>query len=184
MSGGELFLSDKAAMLINGYWYGGVIRSNADAMTHLEDFGMLPTPVAPGGKRVAPPGGATGAIINRNTEHPEETWMFYEWFFAGKPADDRAKTGWGMPVFKSKMSLLPQETEFDKRLHAVLEEESKYTDQFLPVNPYLSDSGWGIYEKYMQPLYFGKSSIDEAISGLTKDANVIITEAINAIGNN
>lgn len=180
-SGGDLFLSDKAAMLIDGYWYGGVIRSNENTKSHLDDFGMLPTPIAPGGTRVAPTGSATGAIINKNTKHPEEAWTFFEWYFAGKPADDRAKTGWGLPAFKSKMELLPKETSFDQQVNAVLQDEMNDT-QFLPVNPYLSNGGWGIFEKYVQPLYFDKSSVDEAVIGITKDANVAVTEAKNAIG--
>jgi multiple sugar transport system substrate-binding protein len=179
-SGGDLFLSDRAAMLINGYWYGGVIRGHEQAQTHLEDFGMLPTPLAAGGTRVAPTGGATGGIINANTKHPEEAWTFFEWFFAGKPADDRAKTGWGMPAFKSKMALLPNESEFDKNLNAVLQDELNYT-QFLPVNPYLSGGGWGVFDKYAQPLYFDKSTIDEAVQGMTKDANIAVKEAMSAV---
>ncbi|MDB4867821.1 MAG: transporter substrate-binding protein [Cohnella sp.] len=181
VSGGDLFLSDKAAMLIDGYWYSGVIRSNENTKTHLADFGMLPTPIAPNGTRMAPTGGATGAIINKNTKHPDEAWKFYEWFFGGKPADDRAKTGWGLPAFQSKMALLPQETDFDKQVYGVLQDELKYAG-FLPVNPYLSGGGWGIFDKYVQPLYFGKSSVDQAIAGITKDANVAITEAKNAAG--
>ena len=179
-SGGDLFLSDRAAMIINGYWYSGVIRGNADAQTHLEDFGMLPTPIAPGGERVAPSGSATGAIINKNTKHPEEAWTFFEWFFAGKPAEDRASTGWGLPIFNSLMEKLPQETEFDKQVYNVLQDELQYTD-YLGVNPYLSDAGWGIFEKYAQQLYFDEITIDEAIEGMNKDLNVAVTEAYNAI---
>lgn len=180
-SGGDLFLSDRSAMMINGYWYGGVIRSNEDTKSHIDDFGMLPTPIAPGGKRVAAPGGATGCIIYKGTPHLEEAWTFFEWYFAGKPVDDRAKTGWGMPIFKSKFELLPQETEFDKRLLNVLSDETNYQDEFLPVNPYLSGGGWSIFDKYFIPLLFDEETIDGAIEGMTKDANVVITEAINAL---
>ncbi|WP_181909407.1 ABC transporter substrate-binding protein [Paenibacillus taihuensis] len=181
-SGGDLFLSDKAAMIIDGYWYSGAIRSNEKSKTHLDDYGMLPTPTAPGGTRVAPTGGATGAIINKETKHPEEAWTFYEWFFGGKPADDRAKTGWGLPVFKSKMDLLPKETAFDKQVNQVLQDELQYTSQYLQTNPYLSSGGWPIFDKYAAPLYFGKSTVEDAITGMTKDANVVITEAMSAAG--
>ncbi|QGQ98163.1 sugar ABC transporter substrate-binding protein [Paenibacillus psychroresistens] len=181
ISGGDLFTQNKLGMLINGYWYSGALRSNDNSKTHLSDFGMMPAPLAPGGKRVSPTGGATGAIINKASKHPKEAWTFFEWFFAGKPADDRAKTGWGLPAFTSKMSLLPQETDFDKAVYAVLQDELKYSGDFLPVNPYLSGGGWGIFDKYVNPLYFGKSNIDDAVKGMTKDANVAITEAKNAM---
>ncbi|WP_101808500.1 ABC transporter substrate-binding protein [Paenibacillus pasadenensis] len=180
-SGGDLFLANKSAMMINGYWYGGVIRGNEEAIKHIDDFGMLPTPIAPGGKRVAPPGGATGAIINKNSPHPDEAFAFFEWFLGGKPAEDRSKQGWGVPAFSNLLTELPQATEFDKRLKTVLDDESNYSNEFLPVNPYLSDGGWGIFEKYTQPLFFGKSSVDAAVAGMTKDANVVVQEAKNAI---
>ncbi len=180
-SGGDLFLADKSAMIIDGYWYSGVIRGNANTQTHLDDFGMLPTPMAENGARVAPTGGATGAIIYSGSKNPDQAWTFFEWFFGGQPADDRAKTGWGMPIFKSKLALLPQETNFDKQVLAVLNDETNYQKSFLPVNSYLAGSGWGIFDKYVAPLYFDKSTLDEAITGMTKDANVVVTEARNAV---
>jgi multiple sugar transport system substrate-binding protein len=180
-SGGDLFMQNKVAMLIDGYWYSGALRSNDNTKTHLTDFGMLPAPTASGGKRVSPTGGATGAIINKNTKHPKEAWTFFEWFFGGKPADDRAKSGWGLPAFKSKMSLLPQDTDFDKKVYAVLQDELKYSGQYISVNPYLAGGASAIFDKYVQPLYFGKSNVDEAVKGMTKDANVAIQEAMNAV---
>jgi multiple sugar transport system substrate-binding protein len=141
---------------------------------------MLPTPTAPGGERKAATGGATGCIIYSGSKHPDEAWTFFEWYFGGKPADERAATGWGMPIFKSKLALLPQETAFDKQVFAVLQDESNFQG-ILPVNPYLSGGGWGIFDKYVAPLYFDKSTIDEAIAGMTKDANVAVTEARNAV---
>ncbi|NBD24020.1 ABC transporter substrate-binding protein [Paenibacillus glycinis] len=180
-SGGDLFFKDQVAMIIDGYWYSGAIRNNEGAKTHLADYGMLPTPTAPNGTRVAPTGGATGAIINKASKHPDEAWTFFEWFFGGKPADDRASTGWGLPIFKSKMDLLPKDTDFDKQVNAVLQDELNYTSEYLKVNPYLAGGGWSIFDKYVQPLYFGKSNLDEAISGMTKDANVAIQEAKDAV---
>lgn len=180
-SGGDLFLSDRSAMLIDGYWYSGVVRGNENAKAHLDDFGMLPTPTAPGGQRIAATGGATGCIIYKNSKNPDEVWKFFEWYFGGKPADDRAATGWGMPIFKSKLALLPQVTNFDKRVLAVLQDESDYQQSFLPVNPYLAGGGWGIFDKYFTPLIFGKETIDGAVQGMTKDANAAVTEAMNAI---
>ncbi|AZN39307.1 ABC transporter substrate-binding protein [Paenibacillus albus] len=181
-NGGTLFLDDKAGLLIDGYWYSGVIRGNEKAKAHLDDFGMLPTPIAPGGTRVAPTGGATGGIIYSGSKHPKEAWTFFEWFFGGKPADDRAKTGWGLPIFKSKMGLLPQETNFDKQTYGVLQDELNYSSQYLQVNPYLGGGGWAIFSKYVTPIFFGKSTVDDAVAGMTKDANVAVTEAKSAIG--
>lgn len=180
-SGGDLFLADKSAMIIDGYWYSGVIRSNDAAKTHLDDYGMLPTPMAANGTRVAPSGGATGAILYSGSKHQDEAWSFFEWYFGGQPAQDRAKSGWGMPITTSLVELLPQETNFDKQVLKVLGDESAYQKSSLPVNPYLAGGGWGIFDKYVAPLYFDKSTLDEAITGMTKDANVVVTEAKYAV---
>ncbi|MBM7566083.1 ABC transporter substrate-binding protein [Paenibacillus sacheonensis] len=179
---GDLFFKNQAAMMVMGYWYSGVIRGDERAKSHIEDFGMLPTPMAPNGTRVAPTGSATGAIINKASKHPDEAWTFFEWYFGGKPADDRAKSGWGLPIFQSKMDLLPKETAFDKQVNTVLQDELNYTSQYLKVNPYLSSGGGSIFNKYVNPLFFGKSSLDDAIKGMTKDANSAIEEAMAAAG--
>ncbi|QHT59183.1 sugar ABC transporter substrate-binding protein [Paenibacillus lycopersici] len=179
---GDLFFKDQVAMQIFGYWYSGVIRNDERAKSHIEDFGMLPTPIAPNGTRVAPTGSATGGIINAATKHPDEAWTFYEWYFGGKPADDRAKTGWGLPIFKSKMDLLPSETAFDKQVNEVMKGEIENSNKYLVVNPYLSNGGGSIFSKYAQPLLFGKSSVDDAVKGMTKDANNAIEEAKAAAG--
>lgn len=179
--GGDLFLANKSAMIINGYWYSGVIRSSEVTKTHLDDFGMLPTPMAANGARVAPTGGATGAILYSGSKHQDEAWAFFEWYFGGPPAQDRAKSGWGMPITASLVDLLPQETSFDRQVLKVLGDESAYQKSFLPVNPYLAGGGWGIFDKYVAPLYFDKSTLEEAIVGMTKDANVVVSEAKAAV---
>lgn len=181
-SGGDLFKQNKSAMLIDGYWYSGVLRAADETKSHLDDFGMLPAPTAPGGKRVSPTGAASGGIIYKATKHPNEAWTFFEWYFGGKPADERAKTGWGLPAFKSKMNLLPQATAFDKQVYGVLQDELNYSNEYLKINPNLMGGGWAIFEKYVTPLYFGKSGIDEAVKGMTKDANVTIKETLEATG--
>lgn len=177
--GGEVFLADKLAMVQLGYWFSGVLRGDEKAKTHLEDYVMLPAPIADGGKRVSPTGGATGAIINKETKHPDEAWKVYEWFFGGKPAEDRAKSGWGLPAFKHLFAMIPQETAFDKKTYEVLQDELKYSDNFIEINPYLLN-GDTLLKKQLTPVYFGKATLNDAMIALNKDANKIIEEAKSA----
>ncbi|QHW31616.1 sugar ABC transporter substrate-binding protein [Paenibacillus rhizovicinus] len=179
---GDLFFKNQVAMQVFGYWYSGVIRNEERAKSHIEDFGMLPTPIAPGGTRVAPTGSATGGIINAASKHPDEAWTFFEWYFGGKPADDRAKTGWGLPIFKSKMASLPAVTAFDKQVNEVMKGEIENSNKYIIWNPYLGNGGGAVFSKYSQPLLFGKSSIEDAIKGMTKDAGNAIEEAKAAAG--
>jgi multiple sugar transport system substrate-binding protein len=178
--GGETFLNEKAAMLINGYWFSSALREDDKAKTHLNDFGMLPAPVADGGQRVSPIGAATGAIINKNTKYPEEAWKVFEWYFAGKPAEERAKSGWGVPIQKHLIPLLPQQTEFDKRVYTVLNDEMKYSNKLLEVNPFLLNARI-IFSKHMTPVYFDKSTLDDALKNMNREANSLVKERMNTV---
>ncbi|OCT15049.1 hypothetical protein A8709_13100 [Paenibacillus pectinilyticus] len=180
--GGEVFLAEKAAMFQAGYWFSGMLRGDEKAKTHLDDFAMIPAPIADGGKRVSPTGTATGAIINKASKHPNETWTVYEWFFGGKPAEERAKSGYGVPALKHLLPLLPQATAFDKQAFNVLQDELKYSDKFIEINPYLLN-GNALLQKQLTPVYFGKAKIDDVLVSLTKDANKMIEEGKNAAGN-
>ncbi|KRF42281.1 ABC transporter substrate-binding protein [Paenibacillus sp. Soil787] len=177
--GGEVFLADKLAMYQSGYWFSGVLRGDEKAKTHLDDYLMLPAPIADGGTRISPTGSATGAIINKATKHPKEAWKVYEWFFGGKPAEDRAKSGWGVPAYKHMLPMIPQETVFDKKTYAVLQDELKYSGKFIEMNPYLLN-GDTLLKKQLTPVYFGKATLDDAMIALNKDANKIIEEAKSA----
>ena len=174
--GGEVFLADKLAMFQSGYWFSGLLRGDEKAKTHLDDYMMIPAPIADGGTRVSPTGSATGAIINKATKHPDEAWKVYEWFFGGKPAEDRAKSGWGVPAYKHLLAMIPQETAFDKQTYAVLQDELKYSGKFIEMNPYLLN-GDALLKKQLTPVYFGKATLDDAMNALNKDANKIIDEA-------
>lgn len=178
--GGDLFMNNKAAMIMAGYWFSGMIRGDEKMKTHLDDFGMLAAPIAENGERVSPTGAATGFIINKNTEHPEQAWKVFEYIMAGTPAKNRATGGWGVPALKSLLPLMPQQTDFDKRVYNQLQEELKYSNRFLESNPFLLN-GQTLLDKYVMPVYFGKADLDNALKELTKNANLIIQENMNAI---
>lgn len=177
---GDLFMNNKAAMIMAGYWFSGMIRGDEKMKTHLDDFGMLAAPIAENGIRVSPTGAATGFIINKNTEYPEQAWKVFEFIMAGTPAKNRATGGWGVPALKSLVPLMPQVTDFDKRVYNQLQEELKYSNVFLESNPFLLN-GQTLMDKFVTPVYFGKSTVDEAMEELTKNANLIIQESMNAV---
>ncbi|WNR45676.1 ABC transporter substrate-binding protein [Paenibacillus roseipurpureus] len=176
----DIFTNGKAAMTLKGYWFSGAMRDNEKAKTHLDDFIMLPPPIAKNGKFASPTGSATGAIINKKTKHPDEAWKVFEWFFGGKPAEVRAKSGYGVPALKHLVPALPQGTSFDKQTYQVLQDQLKYTGSNLSINPYLLNAD-SIIGKDMAPYYFGKGTLDESLANITKDANNIIKESKSAI---
>jgi multiple sugar transport system substrate-binding protein len=177
--GGEAFLAEKAAMIQAGYWFSGLLRGDEKAKAHLDDFVMIPAPIAEGGTRVSPTGSATGAIINKASKHPNEAWKVYEWYFGGKPAEDRAKSGWGVPALKHLLPLIPQDTAFDKQTYRVLQDELKYSDKFIEINPYFLN-GNTLLQKQLTPVYFDRTKLEDALTALTKDANRMINEGKSA----
>jgi multiple sugar transport system substrate-binding protein len=180
--GGSLFSAGKAAMVISGYWYSGLLRGDAAAKTHLDDFIMLPTPVmTPGGTRIASTKSGTGGIIYSKTKHPNEAFTVFEWFFGGKPADDRAKGGWGLPGFKSKMALLPVATNFDKQTYAVVQNELNYF-KVIPYNAFSTVAADALFDKNLTPVFFGKDTAEGAVTKLTKDINDAIADGKDVAG--
>ncbi|WP_373228716.1 ABC transporter substrate-binding protein [Cohnella sp.] len=177
--GGDLFINNKAAMIMAGYWFSGLIRGDEKMKTHLEDYGMLAAPIAENGERVSPTGAATGFMISKNTKYPEQAWKVFEFVMGGTPAKNRATAGWGVPALKSLLPLMPQQTDFDKRVYNQLQEELKYSNTPLESNPFFLN-GQTILDKYVTPVYFGKANLDDALKELTKNANLIIQESMNA----
>jgi len=178
----DLFSQNKLGMMIVGYWFSGLLRSNELTKSHLDDFIMLPAPVMSGGKRVEATRSGTGGIIYSKTKHPEEAWTVFEWFYGGKPADERAKSGWGLPGFKSKVELLPRETNFDKQTYAVITDDLKQLST-LPYNPYISATAFStLLDKYMTPVYFDKDTVDGAIDKIAKEVKIQIRENKDIVG--
>lgn len=175
--GGQLFVDNKAAIIISGYWFSGFLKTNELTKDRLGDFGVAPAPYLEGGKRISPTAFGTGAIIYKNTKHPKEAWEVFEWFFGGKPAEDRAKAGYGLPGTKALAALLPQTTEFDKMSYDFIQNELQYTDGSPPYNPFLNYQAVNsIFDKYFTPVYFDKDTVEGATQKMTEELNTLITE--------
>lgn len=175
--GGQLFVDNKAAIIIAGYWFSGFLKTNELTKDRLDDFGVAPAPVVEGGKRISPTGAGTGAIIYKNTKHPKEAWEVFEWFFGADPAVERAKAGYGLPGTKTLTEMLPQESAFDKMNYDFIQNELEYTDGSLPYNPYLNYQAVNsIIDKYFTPVYFDKDTVDGAVQKMTEELNTLITE--------
>jgi multiple sugar transport system substrate-binding protein len=182
---GGTFIDSQLAIAQSGYWFSGILRSDPKTKDHLDDYMLLPAPVVDGGSRYSPVTGGTGAIILKQSKHPDEAFKFLEWYMAGKPADDRAKSGWGVPIFKSKLSLMPQLTNFDKQTYAVLNDEIQngHTDKVLQFNPYLNASAVnGLIDKIITPVYFGKDTPEKALPELEKQIKALISEGMDIAG--
>jgi len=183
--GGQLFVDNKAAMIIAGYWFSGFLKDNQLTKDRIDDFGVTPAPMMEGGTRISPSTSGTGAIISSKTKNPKEAWEVFEWFFGGKPAEDRAKAGYGLPATKTLMTMLPQDTAFNKMNYDFVQNELKYSEGYLKYNPFLTyQAVSAVFDKHFTPVYFDKATVDEASKKMTEEINTLIIEGKQLVGTN
>jgi multiple sugar transport system substrate-binding protein len=182
--GGPDFLEGKLGIFYGNYGFSSFITSNPKTKDHVEDFVLLPAPIVEGGQRISwVIYGAMGGVINKNSKHPDEAFKFLEWFMSGEQAENRTKAAWGLPPFKSMMSLLPVTTEFDKQCLKVNNDEMQYFDPKLEVNPYVvDDSVGGVFKKYTDEVLYDKMSVDEACKKIDEELAALIQEGKEIAG--
>lgn len=175
------FPAGKMAMVLCGYWYSGELRESFASTK--DNTAMAPCPVFSGGKRISPTGAATGAIINAQTKHPDETWEVFSYLYGKQYAElVRAQSGWGLPTFNSRWSALPHGTTWDKNLLDVQKRELKYFG-ILDYNPYVGiDALNSVMSTYINPLYFGKSTVRSALSQMDQELDRTIQSTKRSIG--
>mgnify|MGYP000266681753 CR=1 FL=1 len=183
---GDDYVTGRAAMIRYGYWMHGIVVGTApeDLAAPIEKFVMLPGLSWGGKKIVDPPMGGAGWFIARATQAPLAAWELFEYYMGGPPAEERARSGWGLPALKSLMPLVPQETEFDKQWYeAVVWELENTVQKPRQLNPFIStgniNSAWQTnFELYLK----GDITLDEAIDNTDKEVNTALRERISALG--
>jgi multiple sugar transport system substrate-binding protein len=182
--GGTDFMADKIAMFQVGYWYSGMLRANDKIKDRLSDFVMIPSMSWDGGKAIPACTGGTGCCVYSKTKNPDAVWNFMEWYFIGEPATTRAKSGYGIASFKSLQSLMPSTTDWDKTLNAVNEKEMASVDlSEIKTNKYCSEtSSDAIITKYLDPVLYGKATLDEATASMDKDVADVISSGMDIAG--
>ncbi|GGH78702.1 multiple sugar transport system substrate-binding protein [Pullulanibacillus pueri] len=184
----NLFVQGKQAMLISGYWYSGMLRGEIGKKVDgkpfdINNFEMIPAAVEAGGTRINPTGAAVGGIIYSGTKHPDQAWEVFKYLFGGEPADDRAKSGWGLPAWESKMSELPNKTAFDQQVLKVQTAELEYASPILNYNPFLDLTAVNtVLSKYMIPVYYGKDTVPNAAKKIDKALNALIKQGKQDLG--
>jgi len=113
------YQAGRMAMAQDGYWFGGAIAGDAKVA---ETSRFAPAPQF-GSNRVSACFGATGYWIPKASKNKDAAWKFFEWYFGGEPAQQRAASGWGIPSLKSLRSKMPQEQPYQKQAYAVQQAE-------------------------------------------------------------
>ncbi|MEV4019690.1 extracellular solute-binding protein [Nonomuraea angiospora] len=172
------FSAKRMAITQDGYWFGGNFVTDKSMAGSLR---MAPAPIM-GDKRVSPCYSGQGAWIPEKAKHKDEAWKFMEYFMAGPPAEERAKSGWGIPSLKSLLPKLPQELPYQKQAFAVAQNELKYAT-ILPDSPYVTMDAWNLtLDKHLQRAIKGDQPVDAACAAITTEINKLLKQGKEQIG--
>lgn len=170
---GPLFQAGRVAIQWDGYWFGPMI--NEGTKIPPDRFGFAPAPLF-GNKRVNATGGGTGYVISSKTKEYEAVWKFWSYYMLEDQAIERAKSGWGLPAFKSMLKYCPQETAFDKYRLEQVKKELPY-QIILQFPPYLRETALiSAFNQNMEPAYKGNIDFDKALRNLAKQINETIAK--------
>jgi multiple sugar transport system substrate-binding protein len=130
---GQMFQNGRVAMIVYGYWYGAMCEGELNK----GKVGVMASPVWDLKQtRVSPSFNVVGGFISGKTKHPAAAFRFYDWFFAGPPAKERAASGWGVPAQKSLLDLVATDTPLGKERQLNLKSEMEYVKVDTP-SPYI-----------------------------------------------
>jgi multiple sugar transport system substrate-binding protein len=175
----SLFLGKRMAITQDGYWYGGnFIKAPAKLQA---DIRMAPAPVM-GDKRVSPCYVGMGAWIPAKAKNKDAAWKLMEYFMAGPPAEERAKSGWGMPSLKSLLTRLPQELPYQQEAYKTAQAELAFNAP-MPDSPYITPGNWvTILNKHVDLAIRKKVTVDVAAQKITEDVNKLLKQGKDRIG--
>jgi multiple sugar transport system substrate-binding protein len=165
------------AMAQYGFWFSAMAESD----TTKGKIMMLPGPTWAGVQR-DPTMTATGMVMTAPTKVPDAAWKLFEFYNAGDPSIERAKSGWGVPALKSQMSLIPQGTDYQKQVNKVLQAELALNSSTLQFNPFIGETtGSGSFSKNLDQALRGQITFDEMLKNIETEVNTAIKEGIDRI---
>jgi multiple sugar transport system substrate-binding protein len=105
-----------------------------------------------------------------------------EYFMAGPPAEERAKSGWGLPSLKSLLPKLPQSLPYQKQAYTVAQNELQYAAP-LPDSPYITIDAWNAaLDKNLQRAIKNEQTVEAACTAITGEINKLLKQGKERIG--
>jgi multiple sugar transport system substrate-binding protein len=173
------FMANRMAVTQDGFWYGGNFVKESDELKN--NIRMAPAPQM-GDQRISPCYAGIGAWIPAQSKNKDAAWTLMEYFMAGPPAQERAKSGWGLPALKSLLPMLPQDLPYQKDAFATSQTELTFS-KALPASPYVSTDNWStVLDKYIASAAKKEISVDDAAQQITDDINNLLKQGKDQIG--
>ncbi|MFG2026494.1 extracellular solute-binding protein [Streptomyces sp. NPDC048825] len=172
------YQAGRMAIASDGYWFGGAIGGDPKVA---EVSRFAPAPQL-GSNRISPCFGATGYWIPKDAKNKDAAWKFFEYFFGGKAAEERAAGGWGIPSLKSLRSKMPQGQPYQKQAFKVQEQELEHFS-VLTFTPYAQLAALdGVISKVLPKAIKGKTSAGKVADELNKLMNEQIAKGKELVG--
>lgn len=176
------FCSKLSATVNTGYWLAANCVSKVPETE--EQVMMFP---AWGWGDVAqeynPNAAGAGGSIARESKVADAAWIFNEFYTIEEPAIARAKTGWGVPAFKSLFPLMPQGTPWRKTLYDKIMKQAESVLPPLQFGPYMRRASMDApFKKYSQMYLKDEISFDDMLVRLEDEVNQVINDAISRQG--
>ena len=172
-------MANRMAVTQDGFWYGGNFVKESDQVKGT--ISMAPAPQI-GQQRISPCYAGIGAWIPEQSKNKDAAWKLMEYFMAGPPAQERAKSGWGLPALKSLLPLVPQDLPYQKAAFATSQNELNFAKP-LPESPYVTIDNWNsVLDKYIQGAIKKEITVDAASQQITDDINKLLKQGKDQIG--
>ena len=165
------------AMAQYGFWFSAMVETDQNRGNCM----MLPAPTWTG-TRMDPTVTATGMVMISQTQVPDAAWKVFEYYNGGQPAKDRAASGWGVPGLKSQLSLIPQNTDFQKQANKVLQAELALETPPVSFNPFMGENTFpDAWNKNIDQALKDEITFEEMIANVEAEVNMAIQEGIDRL---
>lgn len=178
--GGNLAAEDpRSATYQFGYWAGAMYNAPETA----DLFGYAPGPLW--GDEWLNGGHVAGTMMFK-AEHKylnDEAWKFMEYYHALEPAVTRAKSGWGLPIQKSFRNMTPTGSQLDvDRLEITTNQLDTGKYYVINGNPWALEPIKAVWNKYWGEVLNDQMTFDDFIQRVEKEANDLIIDGLNTLG--
>jgi len=172
-------VTEKLAATMTGFWFGGNLAPGEDT-TVGNTAQLVPAPTF--GTRMSPILGGVGAWIPEASKNKDAAWRVMEYFMAGKPAVDRASSGWGLPGLTSLWELMPSAEPYQVQAKAVALDEGEYLVT-LQDSPYINSNSWGSFlDKALQEAIKGNIDAEQVAKSVEEEMNKLLAQGKDQLG--
>ncbi len=177
---GQDWVQGQAAAVQWGYWFSGMATSDEVSG---DDILMMRAPTW-GPTYSNPCASGAGMMVTSVTKVPDAAWKMFEWFMGELPAENRAKSGWGVPGLASLVDLMPRDEPWRQHNYDMVQWEIENTAvPVIEFSPYLTpDAFKASWAKFEEPAVKGEMSVDEMIANVESEVNLAIQEGMDRVG--